>query len=58
MNFIASTNKVMKSIEPTRILIVEDEQTVAADLERTLTRFGYAVVGLVKDVYCQDEAAR
>jgi hypothetical protein len=45
MNFIASTNKVTKSIEPTRILI--DEQTVAADLERTLTRFGYAVVGLV-----------
>lgn len=33
-------------MEPTRILIVEDEQIVAADLERTLCRLGYRVVGL------------
>ena len=33
-------------MQSARILIVEDEQIVAADLERTLRRLGYQVVGL------------
>jgi CheY-like chemotaxis protein len=33
-------------MQSARVLIVEDEQIVAADLERTLRRLGYQVVGL------------
>jgi len=31
-------------MKPIRILIVEDEQIVAADLQRTLERLGYSVI--------------
>lgn len=43
------------STDPTAILIVEDEQIVAADIENVLEHLGYRVVGTVD---CGEEACR
>ncbi len=44
MNFAASALNAIQS--DTRILIVEDERIVAKDIEQTLSRMGYSVVGI------------
>ncbi len=43
---------------PARILIVEDEQITATDIEDTLTRFGYEVVGVAPNAQRAFEIAR
>lgn len=47
-----------EALEPTKILVVEDEQIVALELEDQLTQMGHAVVGIVASGEAAIEHAR